>query len=129
MYELNTYQNIVEIMKIYFDGLYHAESKILANVFHPDARYVNTVDGDYMNYSRREYFDIIEQRTSPASQGELCNDQILSIEFGGSHMAFVRAEMTMMGRQYIDFLTLTFDQNGWRIMSKVFTYSPQQGEI
>ena len=129
MHKLNPYEDIVSVMQSYFDGLYHADSKILANVFHPDARYVNTVVGDYMNFSRLEYLDIIDQRTPPASSGELRNDQILSIVFGGLHMAFVMAEMTMMGRKYIDFLTLTFDENSWRIMSKVFTYTLKQEEV
>jgi len=128
MAEFNTHQDIVGIMQSYFDGLYHADSKTLVDVFHPDARYVNMVKDDYMNYSRSEYLDIIKQRTSPASQGEQRDDQILSIEFGGPRMAFVKARMTMMGREYLDFLTLSFDENGWRIMSKIFTYNLQKEE-
>ncbi|MEH6405619.1 MAG: nuclear transport factor 2 family protein [Sneathiella sp.] len=128
MREFNTYKDVVGLMQSYFDGLYHADSKILADVFHPDARYVNMMEGDYMNYSRSEYLEIIEQRTSPASQGEQQDDQILSIEFGGSHMAFVKARMIMMGREYLDFLTVTFDDGGWKIMSKIFTYNLQKGE-
>jgi len=117
--------DVVKLMRNYFDGLYHADSKLLADVFHPDAIYINMTKGDYMNYSLGEYLQIIEQRTSPASQGELKIDEIQSIEFDGLEMAFVNAKMTMMGREYLDFLTLSFDKNGWRVISKIFTYKLQ----
>jgi len=123
------YKDIVSLMESYFDGLYLADNKILADVFHSDARYVNMTKGQYINCSRSEYLKIIRQRTPPASQGEQQNNQILSIEFGGSHMAFVKARMSMLGREYLDFLTVTSDDGGWKIMSKIFTYNLQKGEV
>lgn len=123
-----TYAEVIEIINEYFDGLYHADTKRLAKVFHPDLRYVNMIDGDYMNKSLTEYFEIVDRRTPPADKGEPRDDRIYSIEFGGSKMAFVRASMTMMDREYLDFLTLTHDQNGWRIMTKIFTYISKHKE-
>ena len=116
------------ILQGYFDGLYHADTKRLAKVFHPDARYVNMIDGDYMNKSLAAYFEMVDGRTLPASKGQPREDRIYSIEFGGSKMAFVRASMTMMDREFLDFLTLTHDHNGWRIMTKIFTYVPKVQE-
>jgi hypothetical protein len=122
MTDHKAFTDVAETLQGYFDGLYHADVKQLAKVFHPDARYVNMIDGDYMNKSLAEYFAMVDQRTPPASKGQPREDRIFSIEFGGSKMAFVRASMTMMGREYLDFLTLTHDQDGWRIMAKIFTY-------
>lgn len=116
------------VIEVYLLGLYHADSRKLADVFHPDARYVNTHDGDYMNHSMQEYFAIIDQRTSPASMGENRAEKIVSVDIGGSRMAFVKLTMTMFGREYLDFLTLIYDPLGWRIMSKVFTYIPNPEE-
>ena len=125
MMDPKAFAEVTEVLQGYFDGLYHADTKQLANVFHPDARYVNMIDGDYMNKSLAEYFKMVDGRTPPASKGYPRKDRIFSIEFGGSKMAFVRASMTMMDREYLDFLTLSHDQNGWRIMTKIFTYVPQ----
>jgi hypothetical protein len=122
MSDPKSFTEVTELMQGYFDGLYHADTKQLAKVFHPDARYVNMIDGDYMNKSLSEYFEMVDKRTPPASKGDPREDRIFSIEFGGSKMAFVRASMTMMNREYLDFLTLSHDHNGWRIMSKIFTY-------
>ena len=120
MADQQAFADVADIMSGYFNGLYHADTKRLADVFHPDARYVNMIEGDYMNKSLSEYFDMVEQRTPPASRGEVRADRILSIQFGGPRMAFVTASMTMMDHEYLDFLTLTRDQHGWRIMTKVF---------
>lgn len=122
------FTDVVSVLERYFDGLYHADRKRLADVFHPDARYVNIVEGDYMNFSVSEYFDIVDRRTPPASDGQVRNDQIVSIEYGGTRMAFAKVTMSMMGRDYLDFLTLTRHGNEWRIMSKVFSYAPNAQE-
>ncbi len=117
--------SIIGVLENYFEGLYQADSKILAKAFHPDARYVNAKDGDYMNYALSDYFAKVDQRTPPASTGQIREDVINSIEFGGDRMAFVKATMTMMGRDYLDFLTLVYDDGRWQIMSKIFSYIPK----
>ncbi len=122
------FTDVVGVLEAYFEGLYRADSKKLGQVFHRDARYVNTVEGDYMNHSIPEYFDIIDRRTPPANSGETRSDRIISIEFGGPSMAFAKAEMTMLGRDYLDFLALIFDDDQWWIISKVFSYTPKSQE-
>jgi len=65
----------------------------------------------------------------PAANGEQRRDKILSIEVGGQNLAFAKVTMTMLERDYIDFLTLIFDKGSWSIITKVFHYSPTtQGE-
>jgi len=114
---------VANVLEAYFEGLYHADSKRLAAVFHPDARYVNTVNSDYMNYSIPEYFSIINRRTSPAETKDKYENRIVSIELGSVNMAFAKVSVDMMGRNYLDYLTLIFDDSGWRIISKVFFYT------
>jgi len=116
---------IVSVLQTYFNGLYHADSQQLALVFHADARYVNTAKDDYVNYSRSEYFEVVDRRQSPASKNELRADKIMSIAFGGENMAFAQVQMSMMGRDYTDFLTLILAQGRWQIIAKVFDYKPQ----
>lgn len=124
----NNYEAVLKVMEGYFDGLYHADTERLSKVFHPDARYVNMIADDYMNKSLDEYFKMVDQRRPPAEKGEVRRDKIFSIEFGGTKMAFVKASMTMMDREYLDFLTLTHDHLGWRVMTKIFTYVPKSKE-
>jgi len=100
--EKQNFAAIVRAMEIYFDGLYQADSKTLANVFHPDAWYVNALEGDYMNRSMFEYYTVVGGRVLPAQTGDERDDQILSIKFGVNRMVFVEAQMTMSGRVYLD---------------------------
>lgn len=122
--EKQNFAAVVDVMGTYFDGLYQADSKILANVFHPDARYVNALQGDYMNRSMQEYFTVVDGRIPPAQTGDDRDDQILSIKFGVNRMAFIEAQMTMSGRVYLDYLTLIFDDGEWRVIAKVFSSAP-----
>jgi len=119
------YSSITNVLQAYFDGLYHADSNQLEKVFHIDARYVNTVTGEYINFSRCEYFAVVDQRQAPASTNEIRNEEILAIEFGGANMAFARVKMLMMKREYSDFLTLIFTEERWQIICKVFDYQHQ----
>lgn len=128
MAEPQDFADVVGVLDIYFEGLYYADSKQLAKAFHPDARYVNTVEGDYMNYSLREYFNMVDARVSPANNGESRANRIISIEFGGRRMAFAKVSIEMLSRDYLDFLTLTVADNRWRIISKVFSYTPKSQE-
>lgn len=115
---------LVDVLDIYFDGLYHADIKRLARVFHPDGRYINATQNEYMNYSVQEYFDIVKHRVAPADNRGERNDQIVSIEYGGTSMAFVKITMTMYEREYLDFLTFINGHQGWRIIAKIFSYTP-----
>lgn len=117
------------VLEDYFEGLYRANSQTLESLFHKDARYVNTVAGDYMNYSLLEYLSIVRLRKSPASLGQSRDDNIISIDFDGENMCFAKLSMTMLGRKYLDYLTLIFIDSDWQIVSKVFSYKPIQGGI
>lgn len=115
--------DLISVIDIYFEGLYHADIKMLADVFHKEARYVNAVEGDYVNYTLQEYFDIVECRIPPAKEGNKRTDRIIGIDFSETHMAFAKLSMSMMNREYLDYLTLIFQGEKWRIISKVFTYT------
>ena len=120
---------IVSVLKTYFDGLYYADSRRLSQALHPDARYINTVNGEYVNIPTDTYFPIVDSRTPPAESGQVRKDEILSIEIGGPNMAFAKVKMAMMDRVYTDFLTLLLEGGRWSIIAKVFHYDlEKEGE-
>ena len=116
------YQAILDTLEIYFQGLHQASSEQLARVFHPDARYVSAVADDHRILSFPEYRQVIDQRVAPADAGEPRQERVVSIELEGTAMAFVRLEMTMLGRRYTDFLTLIPHRGRWSIIAKIFHY-------
>jgi len=120
---------ILDVLANYFEGLYQADTEILSKVFHPDGHYINTLTNDYLNLSVADYFSLVDQRTPPAATNDKRDERIISIEIGSENMAFVKATMQMMGREYLDYLTLINEQNEWRIMTKVFSYQTMKEAI
>ncbi|GAA3946337.1 hypothetical protein GCM10022278_01890 [Allohahella marinimesophila] len=106
----------------YFYGLYHADSKVLSKVFHPDSRYINCVSGRYVNLSVKEYLQLVDERVAPVENSEQPERSIISLDIASPTLATVRAEMSMMGRRYTDCLTLIRTTAGWAIIAKAFHY-------
>ncbi|MEQ8254906.1 MAG: nuclear transport factor 2 family protein [Roseovarius confluentis] len=111
-----------ELMKLYFDGLYQSSSSILRTVFHPDLAYVNGTADTYEHMGLEEYMARIDARTPPASRGDPREETIERIEFKGDRIGVIEARMTMMGRNYQDLLTIINTDEGWRVLTKVFSF-------
>ncbi|MEQ9259506.1 MAG: nuclear transport factor 2 family protein [Roseovarius sp.] len=111
-----------ELMKLYFDGLYQSSSSILRTVFHPDLAYVNGTADTYEHMGLEEYMARIDARTPPASRGDPREEAIERIEFKGDRIGVIEARMTMMGRNYQDLLTIINTDEGWRVLTKVFSF-------
>jgi hypothetical protein len=118
----NSYDDIAQVMSMYFDGLYHSDSSRLASVFHARAHYVCPSEDALVYRTMAEYFPIVDARPSPASGGERRHDRIVSIELGGPTLAFVRAECSIGSKFFTDFLTLIRTDDRWQIISKVFHF-------
>jgi hypothetical protein len=118
------FEEVGRLMQSYFDGLYHADSATLRQVFHPNLAYICATEGDEMHLDLDTYMSRIDQREAPAKRNEPREDTILEIGFGSPRLAHVTARMTMMGRDYLDHLTLIRQGSEWRIVAKVFAYVP-----
>lgn len=115
------YGAVVEVLSRYFDGLHTSDTAILAEVFHPAARYVSAVDG-LVDLGMDEYFPVVDRRPSPASRGEPRRDHIDGIAFAGPVTAFAQVRCSIGPKDFTDFLSLVFVDGRWRIIAKVFHY-------
>lgn len=112
---------IVALMRTYFDGLYHSDSKRLREVLHPRALYATASDGSLLVRTMDDYWSVVDARPSPASDRPI-NDRIISIVLHGPVTALVTATCSMLSRDYVDVLTLLKVEGRWWIFSKVFHY-------
>ncbi|MGH1447755.1 MAG: nuclear transport factor 2 family protein [Cognatishimia sp.] len=113
-------------MEVYFDALYHADSARLRTVFHPKLAYVCATEGDELYLDLETYMARVDQRIPAAQNGEARADRVLEISQGGDRLAHVKAQMTLMGRDYLDYLTFVRHDGGWRLVAKVFSYIPME---
>ncbi|MEM1078900.1 MAG: nuclear transport factor 2 family protein [Pseudomonadota bacterium] len=115
-------REVQDLMRRYFDGLYHSSSDVLRSVFHGDLSYVNATSGTYEAMGLEDYMARIDARPPPAARGDLRDEMIERIAFKGDRIGIVEARMTMMGRNYQDLLTLIQTGEGWRVLTKVFSF-------
>jgi hypothetical protein len=118
--------DILDCLSLYFDGLYFSDTDRLAQVFHPQARYVCATAGDQRNLSLEEYVPIVAARPSPASRQEARQDRIVSVTLAGPDMAFAHVNCAIGPRYFTDFLTLVRSDGEWRIIAKVFDYDVRE---
>ena len=121
-----TTAEIQELMRRYFDGLYHSNSQVLRTVFHSDLVYVNGSPGDYEHMGLDAYMARIDARTPPASRGDPRVESVDRITIKADRIGVVEARMTMMGRDYQDLLTVIDTGDGWRILTKTFTFDAER---
>ncbi|WP_151718706.1 nuclear transport factor 2 family protein [Gemmobacter serpentinus] len=117
---------VTALMQSYFEGLHRADSVILRGVFHPQLAYVCATEGDPLYLDLKTYMARIDAREPPVNRGDPRDEAVLEIAFGSDRIARVTARMSMMGRDYLDFLTLVPHEGEWRIVTKVFTYIPRK---
>lgn len=117
------YVAIVDLLKRYYDALYRCDTALLATVFHASSHYFTASNGELLHLDMQSYFPIVEQRTSPESSGESYAFSIDSIELAGSVTAIARMQCSMLGKDFIDLLTLIKLEGEWKIIAKVFHYT------
>jgi 4-oxalocrotonate tautomerase len=105
-----------------FDGLHHSDTGLLAQVFHPQARYRCATEGHLLHWDMAQYFPVVDQRPSPASRGQEHRDCVVSIGFAGPVTAMARVECAIAPRFFTDLLTLVHVDQRWQIVSKVFHF-------
>ena len=67
----NSYQEITDVVQVYFDGLYECNTEKLATIFHPSAHLFANMDGEFVDWPREEWFEIVKTRVPPATTGNL----------------------------------------------------------
>ncbi len=117
---------VIDVLGRYFDGLYHSDTAILREVFHPKANYATATGGELLELDMNRYFPIVDKRPSPASRGEVRADRIVSIEFAGPVTAFAKVQCAIGEKAFTDFLSLIFVDGRWQIIAKVFHYDIRQ---
>ncbi|MFY0659285.1 MAG: nuclear transport factor 2 family protein [Shimia sp.] len=120
------FKDISTLMQDYFLGLHEADSQVLRGVFHPKMAYVCATEGDPLYLDLEQYMDRIDARVAPAKRGDVRREEIYSIAFVNPRLAHVTCRMALMGRDYVDHLTLVPHDGAWRVVTKVFAYQPKE---
>ena len=88
---------------------------------------MNGTTGTYDCMGLEAYMARIDARTPPASRGDPRDEVVERIVLKGDRIGMVEARMTMLGRNYQDLLTLIHTDDGWRVLTKVFSDVEREG--
>lgn len=117
------FEQIRELLGVYFDALYFCDIQKLQQVFHPRAIYASADETPFLHRDMPAYFAVVAGRQSPASRNEPRRDFIDAIELAGENTAFARVRCSIGDREFVDFITLVRIAGVWQIIAKVFQIS------
>lgn len=119
------FDEVAAVLRTYFDALYTCDLGLLDRAFHPRAIYASADEPDLLVRDMAQYFPVVAAREPPAARNEARRDRIDAIRFAGENTAFAEVRCSMAGRDFVDFLTLVRVDGAWRIMAKVFHFTPR----
>jgi hypothetical protein len=89
-------------------------------LFHPSALY-GFVEGEQLRrLDMPTYLPLVALRPSPAAAGRTRDDRVLALDFAGPTTALARVECNIVGKHFVDFLSLLRIEGRWQIVAKVF---------
>ena len=116
------YDDIANVLWTYMDGLYEGDLNKLRLVFHPVCHLFSNSEGEFLDWSREKWFEVVEDRDSPKSLGLPRFDRIISIDMSDNITACAKLSCAVPPKFFTDYLTLLKLEERWQIVSKVFRY-------
>lgn len=116
------YRAVTELLDRYHEALYGGQVSQLRETFHPTATYATAASGELLQLDLDAYLLMVAARASPESRGDPYGFVLEAIEFAGPTTALARVRSSMLGKRFVDFLSLLEVDGGWRIAAKVFHY-------
>ena len=105
---------------MYFDALYHCDVDLLNEVFHPSSSLFDADNGTLFVESIASFSNDVGSRVSPASKGQVREDEILSIDFLSPISATVKVRLRAHENVFVDHLGFVLTNDTWRIVSKIW---------
>lgn len=125
----DTYREITEAMRPYFDGFYQGDIATLKKIFHGNAHLYTAADGPLQDDPMEAVYERVANRVAPAAKGEKRHDKILSIDKSGPESALVKVQIAIGTKLFTDYLSLLRIDGRWQIISKTYTYVPIEVEV
>jgi hypothetical protein len=125
--ELTALARLEQTIQTYFDGLYEGDTAKLAAAFHAQACLYSEKDGALLAVTQDHWYAAVKARVNPAQAGLARGDRIVTIDFAGPKVAFVKVNCQIPPRYFTDYLTLLDLGEGWKIVSKTFHAETHEG--
>ena len=118
---MSAHGDILVVLDYYFRGIYEGNVERLRSAFHPTAVLWGEVRGAPYHRALEGYLNVVKDRRSPQLLGEKFAMEPLSIDVQGP-IALAKVSSPMLGFNYVDLLSLLYQDGKWGIVAKVFTH-------
>ncbi len=105
---------------MYFDALYYCDVEKLNTVFHDSSSLFDADEGNIVVESIASFSKDVGGRTSPASQGQAREDEILMVDWLSPISAVVKIRLRAHQNVFVDHLGFVKGEDGWKIVSKIW---------
>ena len=115
------FDDVRATLQQYFDGLYEGDLDKMRKAVHPCCHLYSVSHGGVEDEGVPDWFERIQNRPSPASQGAARRDRVVLVDLNGLGNALAKVQVAAPSGFYSDYLSLLKLNEGWRIVAKVFT--------
>ncbi len=116
----NPLPDLLEAVQLYFDSLYHCDTKMLNQVFHESSSLFDADNGKLFVEPIESFSNDVGGRTSPASRSQEREDEILLVDFLSPISATVKIRLRAHQNVFVDHLGFVKTEDGWKIVSKIW---------
>lgn len=112
--------SLLAAVQMYFDSLYHCDIERLNSVFHESSSLFDADNGKVFVEPIDSFSKDVAGRTSPASKGQVREDEILMIDWLSPISAVVKIRLRAHENVFVDHLSFLNGEKGWQIVAKVW---------
>lgn len=117
---MNSTAELLAAVQLYFDALYHCDTEKLAAVFHESSSLFDADSGEIFVEPIVSFSGDVAGRTSPASKGQVREEEILMIDYLSPLSAVVKIRLRAHQNVFVDHLGFVKGASGWQIVSKIW---------
>ncbi len=117
---MNANQELLAAVQVYFDALYECDTEKLNAVFHPASSLFDGDEGKIFVESIESFSADVGGRVSPASKGQVREDEVLMVDWLSPLSAVVKIRLRAHQNVFVDHLGFVKGPDGWQIVSKIW---------
>lgn len=117
---MNSLDSLLDAVQTYFDSLYYCDVEKLNSVFHESSSLFDADNGKIFVEPIASFSRDVSGRTSPASQQQAREDEILMIDWLSPISAVVKIRLRAHQNVFVDHLSFVNGAGGWKIVAKVW---------
>jgi hypothetical protein len=117
---MNDIEQIENVVQLYVDSMDESSPEKVKQAFHPNAKVVGYLHGDFMEMSVDDFAGFVaSQEPPPKEKGENVVFKILSCEIEGA-TALAKVRDKYLGITFLDTLSFIKIEGEWKLYNKLF---------